>query len=1192
MDRPKVGVGPGAGKANSRPVSFLSVIVMFSLLLIVGSEALTQYLAHLLGYPAELGRPMFRTVYAPWQWIGWSQTFYGDYKPTFTKAYELVGSGSAIVFALYALLAGNLRRMKPSGMDDMFGTAHWADRSEIMQAGLLPTKEKTQGVYVGGWVDKRGQTHYLRHNGPEHVMAFAPTRSGKGISLVIPTLLSWPESVVVLDIKGENYALTAGWRKKHANNVVLRFDPASPDGLVARFNPLDAIRMDRKHLTADVQNLVTMIVDPDGKGLNDHWAKTGHALLVGAVLHCLYKAQNGEGRATLAGALDLLSDPRTPIMSVLEGMRTYKHTKDGPDPVVAACATDMLNKAENERSGVLSTSISFLTLYRDRTVKDNTSESDFTIKDLMHHKKPVSLYLVVSPGDKDRLKPLLRLMVNQIMRILVGDPMAYKDGAAIPQYKHRLLLLVDEFPSLGRLDIFQEALAFIAGYGIKAYLIVQDMSQLYNSYGKDESITSNCHIRVAFAPNKPETAEYVSKLLGTQTIVKDSITNSGERMAPVMSQVSHHFAEHQRPLLTPDECMKLPGPKKDSAGKIVAPGDMLVFAAGTAPIYGRQTPYFLDPIFDARSKVVPPMETDRLRHVRGKEKTGGKKDSAKNQQVESTKEDHVNGRERNEEKYAGNSPAAGQGQESGGSGAAGNGQVRNSGGSGATGNGQGQGNRSSDPEDSGGVANGDSGTGGADRNEAGGNGAGLGGSQKNCGDIPNGAAEDTKRGQKNCDDSGAGGGSMDKALPPSKPASTGNRSDMPGRRDDNDGDHSIKIEVAAWNDLFAAAARKAATQGVKQESRGVSVDGNLSEQPPTEQENSKAGKRIYGRTVEIFLKATSRGSETFSIATGHLKEKLKKWSRKKQEVEERFKMEVGWIGRRLAPKWLVKKFDAKKGIPAVQPEVPDATSNETAGHLKKIEERFKREIGRTGCELKALKEFIDKFEEAMPEEPRFLGFLGRAEFKGLLECWTKDRDYLHDKCEKLEEKLSDLEEFAEKLEMAGQPTDAERADALASASKEDGVSTIEKYWKDQFQKHISIIHARAMRMGAQARIDLSFEKERQKKHDEKKPRGAKGIDEQQRQRKYDAKRSRKAKKVDAWERENERLARRCGTLYKRVVIASRYQYGGAAEEKAEKILGGLDPELVQSLAEARKKEAERRKAKEEEKKKNAKAAAK
>ncbi len=613
MVKPKVGVG--AVKSGSRQGAASSLVVVLALL-VGGSSGLTQYLAHDFGYWRELGHPMFGTVYAPWKWIEWTITYYHGYKPIFDKAYEIAGFTTAAVFAFFALFSGGLRGVKPSGMQDMYGTAHWAGRDEIVQAGLLPTRKNNAGVYVGGWTGKRGRVHYLRHNGPEHVLAFAPTRSGKGVGLVIPTLLSWPESVVVLDIKGENYALTSGWRKKHANNVVLKFDPAAPEGRSARFNPLDAIRMNTEYQTADVQNLVTMIVDPDGRGLNDHWAKTGHALLVGAVLHVKYKALNNDNngkKATLADVLDLLSDTKTPILAVLKGMQKYNHLKSGPDPVVAASATDMLNKAVNERSGVLSTSISFLTLYRDPTVKYNTAESDFTIQDLMNHDKPVSLYLVVSPSDKDRLKPLLRLIVNQIVRILVSNPMQYENGTAKPQYTHRLLLLIDEFPSLGRLEIFQEALAFIAGYGLKAYLIVQDMAQLYSSYGKDESITSNCHIRVAFAPNKPETAEYLSKLTGIQTIVKDSVSTSGQRMAPVMSQVSHYFVEHQRPLLTPDECMRLPAAIKDEAtGKIIEPGDMLVFAAGTAPIYGKQILYFQDPTFDVRSKI-PPGQSDPIK---------------------------------------------------------------------------------------------------------------------------------------------------------------------------------------------------------------------------------------------------------------------------------------------------------------------------------------------------------------------------------------------------------------------------------------------------------------------------------------------------------------------------------------------------------------------------------------------------
>ena len=153
---------------------------------------------------------------------------------------------------------------------------------------------------------------YLKHNGPEHILVFAPTRSGKGVSLVVPTLLSWLESCVVLDIKVENWSLTAGWRKRYAGNVCLKFDPAATDGSSVKFNPLSEIRLNTPKEVGDVQNIVTMVVDPDGKGLNDHWSKTGHALLVGSVLHCLYLAGKQGRVATLEQVADLLSDPANP----------------------------------------------------------------------------------------------------------------------------------------------------------------------------------------------------------------------------------------------------------------------------------------------------------------------------------------------------------------------------------------------------------------------------------------------------------------------------------------------------------------------------------------------------------------------------------------------------------------------------------------------------------------------------------------------------------------------------------------------------------------------------------------------------------------------------------------------------------------------------------------------------------------
>ena len=153
---------------------------------------------------------------------------------------------------------------------------------------------------MGAWLDKKGVTRYLRHNGAEHVLCYAPTRSGKGVGLVIPTLLSWEHSAVITDLKGELWELTSGWRQSYARNKVLRFEPASLSGGV-RWNALEEIRLATEYEVGDVQNLATLLVDPDGKGLETHWQKTAQALLVGVILHVLYKAHQEGTDATLPG---------------------------------------------------------------------------------------------------------------------------------------------------------------------------------------------------------------------------------------------------------------------------------------------------------------------------------------------------------------------------------------------------------------------------------------------------------------------------------------------------------------------------------------------------------------------------------------------------------------------------------------------------------------------------------------------------------------------------------------------------------------------------------------------------------------------------------------------------------------------------------------------------------------------------
>ncbi|CAA6814694.1 MAG: Type IV secretion system protein VirD4 [uncultured Sulfurovum sp.] len=398
-----------------------------------------------------------------------------------------------------------------------------------------------------------------------------------------------------MDIKGENWALTAGWREQYANNRVLKFDPTAADGLSVKFNPLEEIRLDGAYEIGDLQNIAMMIVDTEGKGLRDYWEKSSFSFISGLILHTIHKAnKEHQPYLNLTDVYELLN--KDEIRDLLEEMLSSKHH------FVSLVGREMLNKAAEELSGVVGSSSSYLNLYVDPIICNNTSKSEFKINDLMNAEQPVSLYLVLKPNDKNRIMPLIRLIMNLLLRRLLEE-LEFENGKSVKNYKHRMLLMLDEFTSLGRLGIFQESLAFMGGYGIKAYIIIQDITQLYEAYGKDESILSNCHIRIAYAPNKVETAELLSKMSGTTTVVKSYTTTSGNRVSVMLGQVTESLQEISRPLLTPDECMRLPGAKKDINGQVIEGGDMLIFIAGQAPIYGKQILFFKDQVFLDRSKV-------------------------------------------------------------------------------------------------------------------------------------------------------------------------------------------------------------------------------------------------------------------------------------------------------------------------------------------------------------------------------------------------------------------------------------------------------------------------------------------------------------------------------------------------------------------------------------------------------------
>jgi type IV secretion system protein VirD4 len=568
-----------ASRVSRSLVAMKGTKILWGQMLLVGAVVLvfvwaaTEWTAWRLAFQAELGGPWFALfgwlLYAPpaffWWWFA-----YDAYAPEIFVEGAYIAAPGAIAGVVVAV-AMSVWRAREAKSVTTYGSARWAESREIRHAGLF----HAEGVVLGRW---RGA--YLRHDGPEHVLCFAPTRSGKGVGLVVPTLLTWPGSAIVHYIKGENWVLTADWRARFGR--VLMFDPTNAAS--AAYNPLLEVRRGEWEVR-DVQNIADVLVDPEGAlERRNHWEKTSHSLLVGAILHVLY----AETDKTLAGVANFLSDPQRPIESTLRAMMTSSHLgTQGVHPVVASAARELLNKSDNERSGVLSTAMSFLGLYRDPVVAQLTRQCDWRIRDLVEGLSPTTLYLVVPPSDISRTKPLVRLILNQIGRRLTEE--------LKPKSRRRLLLMLDEFPALGRLDFFESALAFMAGYGLKSFLIAQSLNQIEKAYGL--SILDNCHVRVSFATNDERTARRVSDALETATELRAMKNYAGHRLSPWLGHLMVSRQETARPLLTPGEVMQLP------------PDDELVLMSGCQSIRAKKARYYEDPELNAR--ILPPPKLSR-----------------------------------------------------------------------------------------------------------------------------------------------------------------------------------------------------------------------------------------------------------------------------------------------------------------------------------------------------------------------------------------------------------------------------------------------------------------------------------------------------------------------------------------------------------------------------------------------------
>ena len=541
-------------------------LLFVSMVVLAFIWAATEWTAWRLAFQPQLGPAWFMIgrwpIYQPVAFFIWWFKFDAYAPVIFVQGACIAASGGIAAIGVAIVLS--VWRAQEAQHVTTYGSARWADAREVQRAGLLGP----DGVVLG-----RFGGRYLRHNGPEHVLCFAPTRSGKGVGLVIPTLLTWPSSTIVHDIKGENFQLTSGRRARFG--PVLLFDPTNSGS--AAYNPLFEIRKGDCEVR-DAQNIADILVDPEGAlERRNHWEKTSHSLLVGAILHVLY----AEADKTLAGVANFLSDPSRPIEATLNAMLATPHLGERLHPVVASAARELLNKSENERSGVLSTTMSFLGLHRDPVVAKVTGRSDWRIRDLVDGPRPISLYLVVPPSDIARTKPLMRLVLNQIGRRLT-------ESLDTDRRRQKLLLMLDEFAALGRLDFFESQLAFMAGYGIRSFLITQSLNQLERAYGSNHAILDNCHIRIAFSTNDERTAKRVSDALGTATEMRAMKNYAGHRLSPWLGHLMVSRQETSRPLLTPGEVMQF------------SPNEAIVMMSGVYPVRARKVRYYEDPQFQRR----------------------------------------------------------------------------------------------------------------------------------------------------------------------------------------------------------------------------------------------------------------------------------------------------------------------------------------------------------------------------------------------------------------------------------------------------------------------------------------------------------------------------------------------------------------------------------------------------------------
>lgn len=533
------------------------LLIGIILILLITSFVGTQTFAYVTGHHRILSSSLLFKIgdikiYNPFVFVVW----YMRYKDNSPRSVFFALRAAKLAFLTTSFITlGVVLRTKEA--KDPHGSARWATFLEVYKKKILFRQYK-DGVILGRLKLFGRFAYTIIENLDTHIILIAKSRSGKGTGVIVPTMLNWLGSMFVLDIKGENFQRSSAYRQKSMNNKILRISPYSPENST-HYNPLAEIRVGTVYEVRDAEIIAEILSAPASDRMDansEHFITAGKSLFNGLFLYVLYKNRN----ASLADVYDVLTDTSAPFRDRAEEIMNetfdgyeetikniYKDTynldeyESGIHPVIAAEMAAFLNKPEKEAGSVVSTALTKLNLFKDPIVRGNMSKSDFKMEDIMDYKDPVSVYMCAKEEELKVLAPIIRIFLTQLLGVSTRKL----------KHKHKLLLLLDEFPAFGRVPLLEDGLGYLAQYKIKVLVIAQTLNQISKVYGEKNNIIAGCATGVYYAPSQTDeaTQKYISNILGSKTIKTKS--SSFKQTNSFDGNVT--FNKAGKKLLNPDE---------------------------------------------------------------------------------------------------------------------------------------------------------------------------------------------------------------------------------------------------------------------------------------------------------------------------------------------------------------------------------------------------------------------------------------------------------------------------------------------------------------------------------------------------------------------------------------------------------------------------------------------------------------